>query len=162
MRGTNYGWVVRYSYTSQLVEANAEYHGYDLAPYKDRCGFATMSPANLGQIGWFRLPSGEWYGPCLAVDVSAMKDFHANVYIRHEVAEAGPSIMSAYGVEFGTRADIHIGLCPPKHSNGIIYARYLPALRLVAEGTEPPFIRFPAQQWPVDCRTRLERLMEQP
>lgn len=161
MTGTNYGWVVRYSYTQGLVEANAAYHGYDLASYRDRCGFATMSPANLGQIGWFRLQNGEWYGPCLAVDVSAMKDFHANVYIRHEVAEAGPSIMVAYAVEFGIRADVHMGACPPRTAD-LVLARYLPRLRFVADGTEPPLVKYNVQQFPVDCRTREQRQSEQP
>jgi hypothetical protein len=163
MEGTNYGWVVRYSYTQGLVEANATYHGYDLTPYRDRCGFATMSPANLGHIGWFLLQDSSWYGPCLAVDVSALKDFYANVYVRHEVAEAGPSIMAVYGQEFGLKTYIYMGRCPPRTQFQLPMApSYHPELRIVREGTEPPNIHYNPQQFPADCRTRLERLIDAP
>jgi hypothetical protein len=77
------GWLVLYG-SEHLAYANAEYRSYNLDNYA--CGLAVMGPADLGRVVWVRA-GGSWFGPCLAVDTSARKDFYANVFVRHEVAE---------------------------------------------------------------------------
>lgn len=150
MVGANQGWIVNYG-NQRLVEANAEWHGYELSFYPDRCGFATMSPANLGQIGWFQRSNGSWYGPCLAVDVSAMKDFYANVWVRHEVAEVGPSIRRELNFEYGEIGVVFMGKCPRR---GAVVHPYIPPLKWNHDGKAakaPSMWPYPPQQMPLDC-----------
>jgi len=94
-----------------VAEANAIYRGYDLDPYA--CGLAVMSPSDIGKIVWLRVPEGEWFGPCLAVDISARKDFKANVVDQHKVVEADQRAADALGFKWGVWGESYVGLCPP-------------------------------------------------
>ncbi len=102
-------------YGSQnLVEANAEYRGYDLTGYKDRCGVATMSPTDLGKVMWLRAPTRTgWYGPCLAVDVAARIHFARAVYYVNEIVEVSTKVRDLYGFENGIWGEVYVGACPP-------------------------------------------------
>ena len=95
----------------RLVQANAEYRGYDLDGY--RCGGSLMSPSSLGKTFWVRLPSSEWYGPCLSVDCSARIDYYNNTVSRREVAEVDRGTMEALGAPWKKWTDVYLGTCPP-------------------------------------------------
>jgi hypothetical protein len=154
MKGTTSGLIVLYG-NQRLVEANADWRGYSLDPYKDRCGFATMSPANLGHIGWFWVEQTEsWFGPCLAVDVSALKDFYANVYVRKEIAEVGKNIATVLDFRYGEQGWVFLGVCPPGRDPTSVVAPYEPLLRMHPLGQDaraPSMYPYQEQQWPEDC-----------
>src|SRR5258706_3926737 len=79
------GLIVVYG-NQRLVNANAEWHGYDLRPTKG-CGFASISPAHLGRLAYFSVNGVTWVGPCLVVDVVGRSDAYQSIYYRHEIGE---------------------------------------------------------------------------
>ena len=114
-----------------LIEANAEYRGYDLSFYRDRCGLSAISPADLGKIVWIKMSDGSFYGPCLFVDVGAWQDFYTLVYIRD--------------------GELSVSLCPPgKRSRPEVYQPPL-------EWSNGPVYSvsnypYPKQQMPMECK----------
>lgn len=141
-----------------LVEANAEWHGYDLAPYTDRCGVSAMSPADLGRVIWMRLPGGAWYGPCLTVDVSKRSQFAYVVYYVGELVEVARPQAKRFGFEYGAEGEVWVGLCPPDAESEA--APYAPPLEvdIYRPGKSYPMYPYPAQQWPVDCSNNIPKL----
>lgn len=152
------GLLVLYG-SQRLSEANAEYRGYDLRPYK--CGLAVMSPGDLGKVVWVRATGSEWFGPCLAVDTSAWKDFYANVYVRKEIAEIDIRAANALGFDHGIKGEAYVGLCPPEEGASIAVS-YAPEPNLVyyTDGDSAPlnlFWPFPKQQMPINCFVKATR-----
>jgi len=92
----------------RLAEANAEYRGYTLDGYE--CGLAVMSPADLGKTIWVRAGGSRWVR-CLAVDVSARKDYWANVEVRSEIAEVDERAAAIIGFRYGVRGEAYVGDC---------------------------------------------------
>lgn len=134
-----------------LIEANAQFRGYDLAPYRERCGVSALSPADLGKIYWLR-PSSDspWYGPCLAVDVAKRTDFYTYVTELKEVAEIPRWLATRWGAEFSLRGEVAVSLCPPQyHSQARPYV--LPPLELTNLHPHPSFYPYPPQQLPEPC-----------
>lgn len=148
------GWVVLYG-SQRLVEANAEYRGYDLAPYRERCGLSVMSPSDLGKIVWLRdTDQHKWYGPCLAVDVGARRDYYRLIYEKGEIAEVSKVVADVMGFEFGERAEMYIGYCPPKDIDLVTVKPrpHMPELAWDVWGEKNPnFWPFPEQQMPKTC-----------
>src|SRR3990167_5316997 len=144
------GLLVRYG-PQWLVEAVAEYRGYDLSPYPDRCGLSLISPSDLGKIVWVRQLDGSWYGPCLAMDVAARKDFAWIVYYAQEVAEVPNSISEKMGFANGQWGEVYIGDCPP--SSDSVPQVYRPPYELDKDpnSVTPSMWPYPAQQYPVNC-----------
>lgn len=134
-----------------LIEANAHFRGYDLAPYRERCGVSALSPADLGKIYWLRpADSAVWYGPCLAVDVSKRTDFYGYVTELEEVAEIPRWLAERWGAEFSLRGEVFVGACPPgPESQPLPYT--LPPLELTHRYPHPSFYPYPAQQRPTPC-----------
>ncbi len=136
-----------------LAEANADYRGYSLNGFRDRCGLAVMSPADVGKVVWVRLLSGEWYGPCLAVDVGARHDFYDLVYMKREVAEVTTTLRDLLKFKYGSSGwgEIYVGLCPPEGESKA--EEYQPLLSYSQEPS-PTFWPYPKQQWPMECPER--------
>lgn len=132
--------------SQRLVELNAEYRGYDLTPYRDRCGLSTISPSDLGKIVWIKTGSG-WYGPCPAVDVAATRDFYKIVYETQEVAELARPQMEMFG-KLVTWGEVFVGNCP---DDSVPSQLYRPPLELVKPYREPSMWPYPAQQIPSGC-----------
>lgn len=135
-----------------LVQANADWHGYDLAPYPGRCGLSGISPAMLGRIAWVRT-DGRWIGPCLVLDVVARSDAYESIYLRQEVAEVSRATAAQLGFVYGAPGEVWFGVCPPKDDAEPASA-YRPPLafdRAPFDQT-PSFYPYPAQQLPhSDC-----------
>lgn len=139
-------------YGSQaLVEANADWHSYDLSPYRDRCGGALMSPANLGHIFWVRVPGRNWYGPCLSVDVAQRSHFYDYVYRVKDIAEVASNIRDLYGFVHGINGEVWVGACPPLDRSQP--EPYLPPISWDFAPFErtPSFYPYPPQELPVRC-----------
>lgn len=119
-----------------------------------------MSPSDIGRVVWVRLPSGEWYGPCLSVDVGARRDFYQLVYVNREVAEVSKRLRDLLRFEHGSSGwhEIFIGQCPPD-AHGLTPERYAPALSYSTDARNPN-LKLPAQELPADCRqaTRSRRV----
>lgn len=142
------GLLVNYG-SQQTVEDLAWFHGYDLAPYPDRCGLASISPAHLGQIAWVRTDGG-WAGPCLVVDVMARHHFFTGVYVNREVAEVPRWLAARLGFENGAQGEVWFGRCAPQI--GALEARaYAPPLVYDRGDTQPLFWPYPAQEFPSEC-----------
>jgi len=144
------GLLVRYG-PQWLVESVAEYRGYDLSPYPDRCGLSLISPSDLGKIVWVRQADGTHYGPCLAVDVAARQHFAWIVYNNREVAEVPNHISTMMGFKNGQWGEIYIGVCPPPADS--IPAYYQPPLVLDPDpqSITPSMWPYPEQQLPGEC-----------
>lgn len=157
MAGHLSGWVINYG-SQRAIEANAEYRGYDLAVYRDRCGLAAMSPANLGSTVWLRTPDGDWWGPCLVVDTVARTDWHHSVIETGEIVEIPRQILKAlYGTDYGAQGEAYFGDCPP--SGVSVAGIYAP---LVVADHRRPVVAYSAWPYPtqrqvVDC-DRSERV----
>lgn len=139
----------------QLVRANAAYRGYTLAPYRDQCGVAVMSPSDLGETVWIRPSAGsEWFGPCLAVDVSRRIDFYRYVYVYGEIAEIPNWLAARWGFEHGAPGEVAVGACPPGTDS--VPSVYAPPLAWDEPPTDenPIFWPYPPQQFPAPCRER--------
>lgn len=134
-----------------LIAANADYRGYSLAPYRDACGVAVMSPSDLGKIIWVRLPNSVWFGPCLAVDVSRRTDFYRYVYQYGEIAEIPNWLASRWGFAHGAPGEVFVGMCPPLNSTPSVYAPPL-ALDDPPLDANPIFWPYPRQVLPTQCR----------
>lgn len=136
--------------SQRLIEANAAYHGYDLSPYRDRCGVSIISPDDLGRVVWLRI-GNEWYGPCLGVDVASMRDFYNIVYRNGEVAELAEPQRSHFGFGSSAPSEIFVGECPPDSESQPL--PYFPQLNFAPAGTiEPAMYPYPAQEWPGECQ----------
>lgn len=142
------GLLVNYGGQS-VVQANADWHGYDLAPFYNRCGLASISPAMLGQVAWVRTPGHGWFGPCLVVDVVGRADAYESIYVRHEIAEIPDWLSRRLGFRYGAPGFIYFGLCPPRAGRPQVYAPPL-SFDTVGEHT-PSFYPYPDPQMPVDC-----------
>ena len=157
------GLLVAYG-NQRLVEANAEYRGYDLTPFWNRCGVATISPADIGKVIWLRRVYddhvGEWLGPCLAVDVAAQSDFDRIVYEMHEVAEVPFWMAEMMGFVNGGWGQVYIGDCPP--GNDSVPQAYAPERTEWQGEARPLFWPYPAQEWPVDCSKMRDHVREMP
>ena len=153
------GRLVRYG-PQWLIEANAEFRSYDLAPYRDRCGLAVMSPADLGKIVWVRLPGEAWYGPCLAVDVAMRKHFYQYVEVYREVAELGDQQRRLLGNwPASTWGEVFVGACPPAPSAGQPQPYRLAQIQ--EGGPHASFYPYPPQQRPRrDCGPRARSIGE--
>ena len=145
------GRFVRYG-SQRLVQANADWHGYTLTPYREHCGVSALSPADLGKIVWLRTNTHpEWYGPCLTVDVAARHDFAWIVYYAEEVAELADPQLQHLGLDKTGWGEVYVGRCPPE--GGSVARPYQPPLvvderrPIIAYSNYP----YPTQQWPVDC-----------
>lgn len=145
----SYGLIVVYG-SQALVEANADFRGYDLSHYPNRCGFSAISPAELGKIGWFRVGNSGWLGPCISTDAVARADAYGSIYERQEVAEVPRWLANRLGFEYGAWGEVYFGLCPPLYEWSIPQA-YAPPLVV----DHPPyeghrsFYPYPPQQRPV-------------
>jgi hypothetical protein len=96
----------------RLVDANAEFHGYDLQP-TGGCGLSSISPAHLGKLAWISFDRYNWIGPCLVVDVVARGDAYGSIYQRHEISEIRRSDLERFGLEWGGTGYMWFGACPP-------------------------------------------------
>lgn len=139
-----------------MAEANAEYRGWTLDPYYERCGLSVMSPSDIGKVVWVKLLNGEWYGPCLSVDVSARKDFYTNVYVKQEVAEVTDRLRDLLRFEHGSSGwgEIYIGQCPPHPKS--TPDLYSPPLT-VSTDERSYAIKLPKQELPGYCRNFSKR-----
>lgn len=151
------GLLVNYGDRSYL-EGNAQYRHYDLSPYHNRCGIASISPAHLGQIAWLRTETTKWYGPCLVVDVMARHHACQGIYNKHEIAEIPRDIANWFGFENGAGGYVYFDRCPPPTDDWLIPRRYRPPLKF-DDGSErhPLFWPYPDQQMPVPC-PKLDKL----
>jgi hypothetical protein len=134
-----------------LVEANADWHGYDLSRVPGRCGLASISPVHLGQLAWVSVDRLRWIGPCLVVDVGGRSDALHMIYDNHEIAEVSRATAAALGFDHGKQGYIYFGACPPGDSETAL--EYRPPLRLDATGeVTPSFYPYPRQQAAESCR----------
>jgi hypothetical protein len=131
------------------IEANARFHGYTLAPYPNRCGMASISPAMLGRIAWVRTPGHNWI-ECLVVDVDGRDDAYRAIYRDHEIAEVPDWMASQLGFSHGADGYVFFGVCPPRSETPQFYAPPL-VLDTVGEVT-PSFFPYSKQEKPVDCK----------
>lgn len=145
-----YGRIVYYG-PDYMAQANADYRGYDLSDMRDECGLSVISPSDLGKLVWVKLPSGLWYGPCLAVDVAARGDFDNIVYVNHEVAEVTFTLAELLGVHYGASqwGTVWIGQCPPRYPSSAPL-EYQPP-RLYDNIPSPLFWPYPTQMKVIDC-----------
>lgn len=141
----------------RLIEANANWHGYDLSVYPNRCGMAVISPSMLGRIGFVMVDGYGWVGPCLGVDVVSRKDAYGSIYERGEIAEISWAMAEHFGVTNGGVAGyVWFGVCPPEPSARPPAEVYRPPLVWDTPPYEhtPSFFPYPEQQMPVDCSER--------
>lgn len=145
------GLLVTYG-SQHLIEVNAQYRGYDLSYYKNRCGVSAISPSDIGKVVWLRVEGQDWYGPCLTVDAGARRHFYHLVYVNHEIAEVPVWMAERFKFPHGSsrQGEVFRGLCPP-HSESIP-EDYAPPL-LWDEYGPNPYFKIPDQQIPVDCFT---------
>lgn len=147
-----YGRLVLYG-NQRLVDANAEWHGYELSHYPNNCGFSALSPANLGQIAYFSVDGKTWVGPCLAVDVSKRSDYYNLVVEKREVAEVSANIANLLGFEQGGKMGyVYYGLCPPKYTSEMPEKWELDIIWDTIPPSRNPNLQYPDQQLPVGCK----------
>lgn len=144
------GLLVRYG-PQWLVESVADYRGYDLFPYPDRCGLSLISPSDLGKTVWIKQADGSWYGPCLAVDVAAREHFAWIVYNNWEVAEVPNSVSDRMGFTHGQWGEIFVGACPPPEGSSPGYYQPPRAWEADPQRVTPSMWPYPAQMWPIPC-----------
>jgi len=143
------GLLVNYG-DQNLIELNAKFRGYDLSPYFMRCGGSAISPADLGKAFYVKLPSGEWYGACLFVDVGARVDF-ANQIAIGEVAELPDWMLAMFGKYYSAQSEIYVGECPRWGTTA------KPFKPKITHSFEPhPYIEYPRQQVPPKCGNAIE------
>lgn len=138
------GLIVNYG-NQHMVEVNAQYRGYTLDPYRDRCGGSAISRADIGKMFWLRLPSGAWYGGCLFIDVGARHDFPDQIN-RDEIAELPDWMMAMLDKFYSARGEIYIGKCPPRGGQAQVYKP-----DLVYRNDPAPYVPFPPQELPIQC-----------
>ncbi len=134
----------------QLVEANAQFHGYNLGPTVG-CGLSSISPAHLGKLAWISFDGYNYIGPCLVVDVVARGDAYGSIYQRHEIAEIRRSDLERFGLEWGKTGYIWFGYCPPIFTTPA--EEYRPVLKWDYEPFDwtPSFFPYPKQQEVKKC-----------
>lgn len=151
MQGHLSGWIINYG-GQAVIEANAAYRGYDLSPYRERCGLAAMSPAALGSTVWLRKPDGGYWGPCLVVDTVSRVDWHHSVIETGEIVEIPRHILKAlYGADYGVMGEVFFGECPPGGES--VPVAYAPT---VSADSRRPIVAYSAWPYPtqgllVDC-----------
>jgi len=141
----------------RLVEANADWHGYNLSLIPDRCGFSAISPAHLGQLAYFSVDGEHWIGPCQDDDAVSRGDAYDSIYGRHEIAEIRRSDALKLGFEYGHQGYIYFSPCPPR---SIVLARpYAPPLSFDYPPYDytPSFYPYPEQQKVVRCNFSLRK-----
>lgn len=147
------GLLVNYG-SSQLIEDQAWFRGYDLGPYRERCGLASISPAHLGSIAWVWTPGHAPYGPCLVVDVMARHHAYRGIYLLGEVAEVPRPLARRLGFENGAQGFVWFGACPPP-----AWAEpqaYRPLLQFDHGGERhPQFWPYPEQERPGHCTSQI-------
>ena len=146
------GLLVNYG-SQYVVERVARYHGYDLSPYSQRCGIASISPVHLGQVAWIKVGQLDWFGPCLVIDVMARKDAYVGIYINHEIAEIPRWLASWFGFTNGAQGLVWFGACPPMDDS--MAQPYQPVLEWDRGDRQPNFWPYPAQQLPTHCSRAL-------
>lgn len=166
------GMIGKYG-TWQDTNAQAVYRGYDPLPYA--CGGALMSPTDLGKIFWVRRVPGDarydslqittdWFGPCLADDTSARKDFIDNVFRQRKVAEMDDRVADALGGWINDAwfwGEVYVGICPPDEDETppILYFYGENPVDSMIDWADPlatigyrsSLYPFPEQQFPVPC-----------
>jgi hypothetical protein len=133
-----------------LIQANADYRGYDLSPYNNRCGVSAISPSDIGKVVWLRVET-DWFGPCLTIDVGARHDYPTQVYKTGEIAEVADWMRDMFRFPYGSSrpGEVYVGLCPPAEESQARFYRPEPAW-----SPEPsPLFHVPPQQYPIDCET---------
>lgn len=149
----------------RLVEANAAFHGYDLSKMPGRCGFATISPAHLGQIAYITIDGVRWI-KCLVVDVDGRDDAWNAIAVRHEIGEISFADAAWLGLKHnaqgwqGARGRIWFGACLPSASGRLMPQpqAYAPPLVQDTWGEwTPSFYPYPLQQAVVDCNHPFRR-----
>jgi len=83
-------------YAPWVMEATAEYRGFDLSNYID--GVALMSPADIGMEVWLKPPWGDWEGPFLVVDCARRGDIWPVINFYDEVVELGFKTAERWGM----------------------------------------------------------------
>lgn len=152
MRGHRSGTFVTYG-GQALVEANAEFHGYDISWSPTRCGIATVSPTMLGQIIWIRPAGGEWV-MCYGVDVVQRRHWQDYVIRYGFIGDVPRTLMESWGSPqgmHGVDGEMFMGVCPPGESS---YAtRFRPNYRLDVHEPLKAYSGwpYPPQQPPVRC-----------
>ena len=144
------GLLVNYG-SQYVIERAAAYRDYDLSPYRERCGLATVTPVHLGRIAWVRAPGGPWYGPCLVTDTQQMAHFYWGVWVVKEIAEVTRPVAALLGFRSGMPGEVWIGACPP--DGGSQPTPYLPPLEWYNGEPRPIFgtPTYPAQELPAHC-----------
>lgn len=138
-----------YVYGNQfLVQANADWHGYDLRPTHG-CGLASISPAMLGRLAYVSVDGQHWSGPCLVVDVDGRDDALQAIYYRHEVAEITFKQATELGFKYGAWGYVYFGAC----LQNLTPERYAPPLELdyPPYSPTPSFYPYPEQEIPYLC-----------
>ena len=90
-----YGKALRYD--PGVMEATAYYRGMSLDGYLD--GVALMSPADIGEEVWMKIPGGNWEGPYLVVDCAARGDIWATIMHFGNTVEVGYNTSARWGME---------------------------------------------------------------
>jgi len=83
-------------YGPEVMEATAEYRGFDLDGYVD--GITLMSPADIGAEVWLKAPSREWEGPFLVVDCARRGDIWPVINFYGGVIELGFKTAERWGM----------------------------------------------------------------
>lgn len=143
------GLLVNYG-SQQTVEDSAWFHGYDLTPYHNRCGIASISPVHLGTIAWVKVGRSHYYGPCLVVDSSARHDAYELIYLNHEVAEIPRWLAHWFNFENGAIGLVYFGACPPLDDSNA--QSYQPVLKWDNGDRQPNLYPYPKQELPVVCQ----------
>lgn len=138
----------------QLIQANADWHGYSLHPTHD-CGLASISPAMLGKLAWVSLDGIHWHGPCLVVDVTARGDALDSIFVRHEIAEISRQMAADLGFDHGAWGYIYFGNCPYT-SQELIPQPYQPPFMLDNPPLDwtPSFYPYPKPEQPDVCGSK--------
>lgn len=166
-----YGKFVNYG-GQQLVEANADFHGYDLSPYWNECGAAAMSPVDLGRI-FYVMPTegpaaGEIFGPCVFLDSSQRTSGHFtySVWTLGETVEAGGNLRDALGLEYGMWGYVWVGQCPPPAEDWWEAPQVIYRPPLVIDEppyeADPRYYPYPPQEMPIDCSPERSKLLHRP
>jgi len=90
-----YGKALRYA--PGVMEATAIWRGMSLDGYLD--GVALMSPGDIGEEVWLKIPGGNWEGPYLVVDCAARGDIWATVMHFGNTIEVGHKTTARWGMD---------------------------------------------------------------
>lgn len=148
LRGHRSGWLTVYG-NQPIVEANADFRGYDLSLSPRRCGLAAISPSMLGQIVWVRTSHGQWE-MCYVVDVVSRVDWF-NYTDSGYLADLPRWLVAEWGSAYGVYGEFYLGACPPGESSQA--SDFQPQYEIDAERPVRGYSGwpYPAQQQPVEC-----------